>query len=528
MGRTRGTEATASGAGQEEVVAFLSNPQSYQAVERVDRIETHGNLIFLAGQEAWKLKRAVGFAYMDFSTLEKRHAACMREVAINQHFGSPLYLDCVPITRSHAGTLAFARDGDIVEWTVHMRRFDQAALLSHIARETGIDSALATDVADVVYAAHQVAQRASSDSGTTSLRRLAASVSGTLSGSAIASPDVERLEARFSAEINTAAATLDERASKGFVRRCHGDLHLANIVVWHGRPTLYDAIEFDEAIATIDTLYDLAFLLMDLDVHGQRPAANIILNRYLWRSGETLDLQGLRALPLFLTLRAGVRAMVTTDRAAQKSWQARESELTIARGYLGAALDYLQARPPQLIAIGGLSGTGKTTVAANLAPVLGRAPGAVHLRTDLGRKRLAGVNEFERLPASAYSGTARGRIYRALRDDARSLLTAGHSVIMDAVFAEQDHRQDIEALAREVGVPFRGLWLYASPETLLERVALRSKDASDATPEVVRRQLGADPGLFTAEWTRIDAEGSLPQTLAAARAVLKEFTSSIP
>jgi uncharacterized protein len=523
MARTRATQA-ASGAGQEEVVAFLSNPRSYQAVDRVDRIETHGNLVFLAGQEAWKLKRAVGFAYMDFSTLEKRRAACRREVAINQHFASPLYLDCVPIARSHAGTLAFGHDGDIVEWTVHMRRFDQAALLSHIARETGINSALATDVADVVYAAHQVAQRASSDSATAYLRTLAASVSDTLSRSAIASPELERLEARLSAEIDTAAATLDERASKGFVRRCHGDLHLANIVVWHGRPTLYDAIEFDEAIATIDTLYDLAFLLMDLDFHGRRAAANVILNRYLWRSGETLDLQGLNALPLFLTLRAGVRAMVTTDRAAQKPCQARKSELAIARAYLRAALDYMHTRSPQLIAIGGLSGTGKTTLAANLAPELGRAPGAVHLRTDLERKRLAGAHEFERLPASAYSPTARRGIYQALADDARTVLKAGHSVIMDAVFTEQDYRQDIEVLAREVGVPFRGLWLYANPETLLERVARRREDASDATPEVVRRQLAGDPGPLTADWTRIDATGSLPQTLAAVHAVLQEFS----
>src|SRR5262245_42640798 len=126
MSMARATVAT-SDAGQEDVVAFLSNPQSYPAVERVDRVATHGNLVFLAGDEAWKLKRAVGFAYMDFSTLEKRHAACMREVAINQHFGSPLYLECVPIVRSPAGTLAFGRDGDIADWVVHMRRFDQAA-----------------------------------------------------------------------------------------------------------------------------------------------------------------------------------------------------------------------------------------------------------------------------------------------------------------------------------------------------------------------------------------------------------------
>ena len=180
-----------------------------------------------------------------------------------------------------------------------------------------------------------------------------------------------------------------------------------------------------------------------------------------------------------------------------------------------------------MIAIGGWSGTGKTTVAANLACGFGRAPGALHLRTDLERKRLAGVNELERLPASTYSPTSRAGIYQAVRDKARWLLTAGHSVIMDAVFAEQDQREAIETLAAELGVPFQGLWLYANPETLLERVALRRKDASDATPDVVKRQLGVDPGPFTAQWRPINAAGPPRQTLATAGAALKEFAGSI-
>jgi aminoglycoside phosphotransferase family enzyme/predicted kinase len=521
------SEQEASGAGQDDVIAFLSDPGSYHQVERVERMETHGNLIFLAGKEAWKLKREVNFAYMDFSTLAKRHAACIREMAINQRFGSPLYLGCVPIARSRDGVPAFGRNGQIVEWTVHMRRFDQAALLNNMARKTGIANTLASDLADVIYAAHQLAERDMAHSGTPPLQRLAASVSSALARSQIAGADVKELEALLSAEIDRVAAILNERASNGFVRRCHGDLHLANIIVWDGRPALYDAIEFDEAIATIDTLYDLAFLLMDLDRYNQRAAANLVLNRYLWRSGEPLDLRGLCALPLFLALRAAVRAMVLTDRAALRTCAARESDLTVARAYLQAALDYLQARPPQLIAIGGCSGTGKTTVAANLACGLGRAPGAVHLRTDLERKRLAGVNEFEPLPASSYSPTSRADIYQAVRDKARRLLTAGHSVIMDAVFAEQDQREAIEALAAELGVPFQGLWLYANPETLLERVALRRKDASDATPDVVTRQLGVDPGRFTAQWRTIDAGGPPQQTLATASAALKEWARSI-
>jgi aminoglycoside phosphotransferase family enzyme/predicted kinase len=525
MARAGPIEAEALAAAQADVITFLSDPASYNHVERVDRVETHGNLLFLAGEEAWKIKRAVVFPYMDFSTLEKRRSACSREVEINRRFGSPLYLGCVPITRSRAGRLAFGGDAAIVEWAVHMRRFEQAALLSSIARRIGIANDLAADLADLIYASQQLAETASFTSGAAPVRRLTASVAGALSKSAIASAAVERLEGGLTAAIGTAAATLDARAAEGFVRRCHGDLHLDNIIVWQGRPVLYDAIEFDEAIATIDTLYDLAFLLMDLDRLNQRAAANVVLNRYLWRSGENLDLQGLIALPLFLALRAAVRAMVSADRAAQKPRHAAASNLKKAGAYLAAARDYLALPGPYLIAIGGLSGTGKTTLATSIAPRLGRAPGAVHLRTDLERKRLAGVDALERLPAAAYTPAARRRIYRALREKARCVLLAGQSVIIDAVFAEQEARQDVEALATEAGVAFKGLWLHAGSETLLERVAARRSDASDATPEVVGRQLAGGPGPFTVQWTALDAGGTSQQTLAAAGAALRGFES---
>ena len=167
-----------------------------------------------------------------------------------------------------------------------------------------------------------------------------------------------------------------------------------------------------------------------------------------------------------------------------------------------------------------MSGTGKTTLAASLAPWLGRAPGAVHLRTDLERKRLAGVGELERLPESAYSPEARKRIYVVLREKARMVLATGHSVIVDAVFGEPDVRQAIQALARDVGVPFHGIWLQADPEILVKRVAARRNDASDATPEVVRGQLQSDPGPFSAGWTVVDAGGTLAETLGRARAAI--------
>ncbi len=510
-------------AAQQDIIAFLSDPGSYPGVEQVERIETHGNIVFLAGAEAWKIKRSVAFPYMDFSTLAKRHAACRREVEINRRFGSALYLGCVPIVRSAIGKLAFGSEGEIVEWAVRMHRFEQAALLSHVARRSGVADDLAADLADVVFRSHQNADRSLPSSGVAALLELARSIASTLAASALAGDDVEQLARKLNVEISGAADVLNERAAKGCVRRCHGDLHLANIVIWHGHPALYDAIEFDEAMATVDILYDLAFLLMDLDQWDQRAAANVVLNRYLWRSASACDFKGMRALPLFLALRAAVRAMVTADRAAQQTEQTRQDSLTAAGGYLRAALAYLANKGPRLLAIGGLSGSGKTTVAAKLAPGLGRAPGAVHLRTDLERKRLAGVGEFEPLPQVAYSVAARRRIYQALREQARWLLEAGHSVVIDAVLAEPEQRRDLQALAVAAGVPFMGLWLNADPQRLRERVAARQKDASDATPDVVDRQLQIDVGTFTLEWQMLDAAGSPSGTLASARALLKDF-----
>ena len=165
--------------------------------------------------------------------------------------------------------------------------------------------------------------------------------------------------------------------------------------------------------------------------------------------------------------------------------------------------------------MGGFSGTGKTTLAASLAPWLGQAPGAIHLRTDLERKRVAGVGELDRLPESAYSREARKRIYDVLYEKARSVLATGHSVIVDAVFAEQDARQAIQALARDVGAPFHGIWLHADPEKLLERVAARRNDASDVTPEVVRGQLQADPGPFSENGRLSTLEGHWPKRWGA-------------
>jgi uncharacterized protein len=280
----------------------------------------------------------------------------------------------------------------------------------------------------------------------------------------------------------------------------------------------FDALEFSEALATIDVLYDLAFLLMDLDARRDRQAANAVLKSYVAFEPVGGEIEGLASLPLFLACRAGVRAVVAMARTEQlEEDQTTELRAEIRRN-AGLAAAYLAPPPPILIAVGGLSGTGKSTLANVVAALVGAAPGALHLRSDVERKRLFGVPETQRLDRQHYRiGTAQ-RVYNIIEDKARRALAAGHPVIVDAVFAKQDERAAVEAIAREAGCEFVGLWLTAPAETLISRVERRRGDASDADRRVVREQLGYDLGDIA--WTQIDASQTPEYSLAETRQAL--------
>jgi uncharacterized protein len=300
---------------------------------------------------------------------------------------------------------------------------------------------------------------------------------------------------------------LDRRRAAGKVRRCHGDLHLRNICVLDGKPVLFDCLEFSEVFASIDVLYDLAFLLMDLEHQGQGASANLVFNRYLDLTGED---DGLAAMPLFLSLRAAIRAHVTALAGATAADGARQ--------YLDEACMALLPPPPQLIAIGGLSGTGKSTLAVGLAPGLGARPGARVLRSDVIRKRLFGLDPEARLPEDAYTPEVSERVYSTLRMQAAAALRAGYCAIVDTVALHAQERQAFAAVAQAAGVPFTGIWLDASPQTMTARVEARRHDASDATSAIVERQLEIDPGAM--DWHRIDAGKPPEEVLAAAKRLL--------
>lgn len=502
-----------------EVVDFLGDASAYgPGTTTVERHETHGAFVFLAGEHAYKVKRRVRYDYMDFSTLELRRRGCQREIEINRPHAPEIYRGVVPITRQANGTLAIGGDGTPVEWAVHMRRFAAGDLLAAVAERDAIDATLARALADAVYEYHATAAVVHGFSSCASLSGVISEIVEALRSASLGF-DAEaagRLDARCRSRLGGVAPMLERRAGAGHVRRCHGDLHLGNIVLWRGRPTLFDALEFDESLATIDTYYDLAFLLMDLDQRRRRRAANIVLNRYVWRRQEALDLDGLAALPLFLGLRAAIRAMVIAQRAVIGSQRPVRAAPAAAIAYLQAAVEYLSPVPARLVAVGGLSGTGKSTLAAALAPTIGPAPGALHLRSDLERKALFGAKETEPLDPSRYTIEAGRRVYATLCGKARAALAAGHAVIIDAVYLDAEERVQIEAVARELAVPFTGLWLTASQDTITQRVATRTGDASDATPEVVRRQAAQLAGMAAVGWIAVDASGTREATMRAA------------
>ncbi len=503
---------------QQDVIAFLLDPQSYGYNNvPVTRIDTHISVVFLVGDRAYKMKRAVRFAYLDYSTIERRRVSCEAEVSLNRRTAPMLYRDVVQVTRETDGSLRLGGRSEPVEWLVEMARFDQSALFDRMAVEGHLTLALLRALADEIAVFHASAESVAIPSGSKTMHSIVRGNEAEIAEGTPAVFDIETaslLSERTIRALKDVTALLDDRAGQGCVRRCHGDLHLRNICLIDGRPVLFDGIEFNDAFSVIDVLYDLAFLLMDLEHRGHRDSANLVFNRYLAMSG---DLDGLAAMPLFLSCRAAVRAK-TTAAAARVDPEAAKSLEAEARSYLDLACGLLEPRRPALIAIGGLSGSGKSTLAQRLAPLAGGSPGALLLRSDVTRKRLFDMVPETALDASGYTPEQSKRVYRHLNESAAAALSAGQSVIVDAVFARCDERAAIQSVARDVGVPAHYLWLEAPAEAMKKRVTERTGDASDADAAVVQQQLSYDIGEMG--WRRVPAGGDPERTVSISRGIV--------
>lgn len=508
--------ASADAPSQAAVIAFLADPKTHGGVP-VRRIDTHAAAVFLAGPAAFKIKRAVKFPFLDFSTLEKRRDTCEAELSANRPFAPHLYRRVVAITAAGDGTLSLGGPGTPVEYAVEMRRFDETRTLDQLAGRGGIDHTLADALGREVAAAHARAPAVAAEPWIAALGTyLAQNATAFAERPDVFSPAAAQdLAERSAAAFTRVRPLLLARGRAGLIRRGHGDLHLGNIALIDGKPVPFDALEFDPVMASGDVLYDLAFLLMDLVERDLPLAANIVLNRYLADTRRPDDLDALAALPLFLSVRAAIRAKVTIARPAAV---ADPSDTGAAQKYFRLACDLIAPPPPVLVAIGGLSGTGKSALARALAPGLGPAPGAVVLRSDVIRKALHGVGEHDRLPAEAYTPAATARVYAALVALARRTAVAGHAAVADAVYAREEERTALAAAACAAGVRFVGLFLEADLATRLARVDGRTTDASDADAAIARQQEAYDLGAL--DWIRIDAAGTPADTLAHATAAL--------
>ncbi|HQT46592.1 MAG: hypothetical protein B7X08_03850 [Acidocella sp. 20-63-7] len=484
---------------QSEVIAFLSAGASYGLPGgSVTRIETHISVVFLAGQFAYKLKRAVRFSYLDYSTVTLREKCCRAELALNQRTAPELYRRVSAVTRERDGSLAFDGAGKILDWVVEMCRFEQSALFDQMAVAGKLTPALLRALTDEIAEFHEAAEITPGYGGAVALQAVLAGNDANLVAAAppLEHAAVMRMNAAAWARLAVVGPLLDARRDTKKIRRCHGDLHLGNITLSESRPALFDCIEFNEAFSCIDVLYDLAFLLMDLLHRDLRDFASLVFNRYLDLTGDS---GGLPVLGLFMSARAAIRAHVL---AAQGHGE-------IGQTYLMLAEELLDTRQPCLVAVGGLSGSGKSTLAAALARDFAPAPGARVVRSDVIRKALAGVAPEVRLPPVAYAAEVSAAVYAELHHQVREALDAGFSVVADATFLSAAGRREIAALAQEKGVAFFGLWLEAPEAVLQARLAARRNDASDAGAEVLRRQRLTDVG--TLDWRRIDMTQGMEQ-----------------
>jgi aminoglycoside phosphotransferase family enzyme/predicted kinase len=490
---------------QAETAAFLRH------LSGRDPVETHISLVFVGDDTVWKLKKAVKLSFLDFTDPETRRRLTQRELELNAPAAPGLYRDVAAVIREPDGSLALAAPDapNALDWVLRMARIPEGDLLGARAANGPLEPSLLDQLADAIAAYHAHAPVADIEP----VADMRSIIEGNLRAAAAAGLPPEPTAEwgrQVTVILEASAVRLHARAAAGLVRRGHGDLHLSNICVWNGLPAPFDALEFDEALATIDVAYDLAFLLLDLDVRVGRAAANRVMNRYIARTSDA----GLTALlPLFLSLRAMVLAHVRQTRG----------DPVRAAHYLQASLAYLAPAPPAALAIGGLQGSGKSTLARALAPELGRAPGALILRSDEIRKRRNGFAPEDRLPKSAYTEAESLAVFAQLANELGEAGAGGHAVIADATFIDPAHRRMIATAAQQAAVPFRGLWLEAPLDVLASRVTARQRDASDATISVLRAAAKSST-IPPRNWTRVDATDFESALAAARKAVLEMQT----
>ncbi len=480
---------------QPEWLSAIRDPGTYShPVAEIRLVETHISWVILTGDWAYKLKKPVNFGFVNFSTLELRRAACDEEVRLNRRTAHFLYDGVVPLT-SEAGDPQFGGSGPVLEYAVRMRQFAQEDLLEQCLARNELSADMIDTLADAVADLHIHAEIAGIESPFATPEIINENVQRCLDQLDTASLPADLLAQLKSlsdwvhSEWQRLGETFVLRKVQGRVRECHGDLHLGNLVRYRGKPTLFDCLEFSPSLRWIDVMSDVAFLAMDLYDKGHSPLAWRMLNRWLEQTG---DYEGLPVLKYYLAYRALVRAKVAAIRLGQSdlSSDAAEHQHHLLVSYVELALKLTEKNRPVMILMHGVSGSGKTFVAKQLASVLG----AVQIRSDVERKRLFSNVEpgMEPEPLDLYSAEANRKTYLRLQSLARTVIEAGYSVIIDATFSRKSDRAEFAAIASKLQIPWGIVACEAPTSVLNARVTERQQsglDASDADIEVLQQQL---------------------------------------
>lgn len=483
------------------LIAALMDPRAYgHRADRIELIETHISWVLLAGDFAYKIKKPVVLPFLDFGTLPARQRFCEDELRLNRRLAPEVYLEVVAITGS-VESPRMGGTGKALEYAVRMRRFPQDALFDHLLGRGALSPQLIDLLAERVAAFHANSSRSSDSRWGAPERVLQAALDAFTDMMPHAAPQrraaLEPLDIWTRDTFERLRSAFAARQREGWIRECHGDLHLRNIVEIDDKPVAFDCIEFSEELRWIDVISEVAFLVMDFADRGRPDLGFRFLDAYLAGTG---DYAGVAVLRFYLVYRALVRAKVHDLRARQVQDEPRESARLreAADHYVALADDLAHGHAPALILMHGFSGAGKSRVAAALAPALG----AIRIRSDVERKRLFGLeataSSDSPVGAGIYTRDAGARVYARMAELAASVLDAGYPVILDAAFLARPRREQMRALARERGVPLRIVDCTVADAALRERITRRAsaagRDASEATVEVLAKQLAShDP-----------------------------------
>lgn len=483
-----------------ELIKFLQNPALYNhPVEQFQVIETHISWVILTGPYAYKIKKPVDFGFLNFTQLADRKHFCEEELRLNQRLTHDLYLEVLPITGSVTKP-QLAGQGEPIEYVLKMRQFPQHQLLSQLQARGELKAGQIDELASQIANFHQLTPKVALDLPFGSPEVVMAPVRQNFEQIRAMLPEDEAglsqlaaLEAWAEATYQRLQPLLAKRKAEGFVRECHGDIHLNNAAVLDGKVVLFDCIEFNQPFRLIDVANDIAFLVMDLEDRKLNALANRLLNNYLEQTG---DYESLQLMSFYKAYRAMVRAKVALFSLTHVTEQSvQQAILSQYYNYANLAESYTFIPHRCLLITSGVSGVGKSYVALQVVERFA----AIRVRSDVERKRLLGANTAKE---QLYSAQATEQTYQRLYKLAKLSLQAGYITVLDAAYLKQAERMRALKLAEEQGVPFIIINCEAPLSVIgqhLEQRAMAAVDPSDATWQVVKQQLASKEPFSPAE-----------------------------